>query len=279
MKHLQKISISNARRLGKDVEIEFGRGATILLAPNGVGKTTIFESIEFALTGSVQRLEESPLSLIRDKQSGVDVRLDFGNGKCCEVEYRKGGDPVLKGDHSILYNGHSRDSIPFLLRLTHLLEQRGNKWFVGADTKNAGRLLDRLSIGRELNQIFNKKQSVQKAVNKERENAKRKVQQAKNDLIDFINLLDEKGKVVSNISLVPLKEILTKIQANYLLVTKVDDEVAENVSSLLAFAAQTKVALNQKIVESSERITQFIELENSVELYLTNQKTLLEVRK
>src|SRR5450759_3589481 len=99
MKHLQKITISNTRRFGKDVEIDFGTGANIILAPNGTGKTTVFEAIEFALTGSIQRLDNPPLSLIRDKQSGLRVRLDFTNNKYCEVNYQKGQEPVLSGDH------------------------------------------------------------------------------------------------------------------------------------------------------------------------------------
>ena len=80
MKYLQKISISNVRRFGKDVEINFGQGATILLAPNGIGKTTVFEAIELALSGKISRLKNGPLeALIRDGQPGLDVRLDFSD--------------------------------------------------------------------------------------------------------------------------------------------------------------------------------------------------------
>ena len=64
--HLNKISISNARRFAKNVEIDFGKGATILLAPNGTGKTTIFEAIELALTGTLEsKLGNPPNALIR----------------------------------------------------------------------------------------------------------------------------------------------------------------------------------------------------------------------
>ena len=121
MKHLKKITISNARRFGKDVEIELSSGANIFLAPNGTGKTTLFEAIEFALTGSIQRLVNPPLSLIRDKQNDVDVRLDFDNGNYCEVNYRKGAEPKISGNHDLLFPGHSIKDIPFLLRLTHLI--------------------------------------------------------------------------------------------------------------------------------------------------------------
>jgi exonuclease SbcC len=56
MKHIEKIIINNARRFGKNVEIDFGAGATIILAPNGTGKTTTFEAIELALTGQMRRI-------------------------------------------------------------------------------------------------------------------------------------------------------------------------------------------------------------------------------
>jgi exonuclease SbcC len=121
MKHLKKITISNARRFGKDVEIDLSSGANIFLAPNGTGKTTIFEAIEFALTGSIQRLKNPPLSLIRDKEIGVDVRLDFDNGNFCEVNYRKGQNPILSGDHGLLFPNYKTEDISFLLRLTHLI--------------------------------------------------------------------------------------------------------------------------------------------------------------
>lgn len=103
MKYLKKITISNARRFAKDICIDFGEGATILLAPNGTGKTTVFESIEFALTGAIQRLDRPPLVLIRDNEIGVDIRLDFEDDLFCEVNYRKGHEPVLNGHHDVIF--------------------------------------------------------------------------------------------------------------------------------------------------------------------------------
>src|SRR5690242_9529302 len=158
MKHLKKITISNARRFGKDVEIDLSSGANIFLAANGTSKTTLFEAIEFALTGSIQRLINPPLSLIRDKQNGVDVRLDFDNGNYCEVNYRKGEKAILSGDHFLLFPEHSIKDVPFLLRLTHLLEQRGNNWFIQKEkSSQAGDLLDKLSIGKDLSDIVKTK--------------------------------------------------------------------------------------------------------------------------
>ena len=47
MKQLKSITLSNIRRFGADTSIELSGGATILLAPNGTGKTAIFEAADF----------------------------------------------------------------------------------------------------------------------------------------------------------------------------------------------------------------------------------------
>lgn len=76
------------------------------------------------------------LSLIRDNESGVDVRLDFENDLFCEVKYRKGSDPVLNGNHDLIFPKRNIEEAPFLLRLTHLLEEHGGAWFVQQSDSN-----------------------------------------------------------------------------------------------------------------------------------------------
>ncbi|MFH1128134.1 MAG: AAA family ATPase [Candidatus Omnitrophota bacterium] len=97
MKHIEKITISNARRFAENVEIDFGAGATIILATNGTGKTTIFEAIELALIGKVKRLENSPDAIIRKESSEMSARLNFSEGKYCQVDYAKGKECVPEG--------------------------------------------------------------------------------------------------------------------------------------------------------------------------------------
>ena len=74
---LRSITISNVRRFADNVKIDFGEGVTILLAPNGTGKTTVFEAVELALTGTVSRLKNSLRPLIREGMEQARVRLDF----------------------------------------------------------------------------------------------------------------------------------------------------------------------------------------------------------
>lgn len=56
--YLRRIEISNFRAYGEQFSIALpGPGVTILTGPEGLGKSAFFESIEWALTGRVRRLE------------------------------------------------------------------------------------------------------------------------------------------------------------------------------------------------------------------------------
>jgi len=145
---LSSLRLSNVRRFAKDVPIEFSSGVTILLAPNGTGKTAIFEAIELALTGAVARLPESLAPLIRDKQERAVVRLSFGDLER-RVEVGLNTPPIVDGSLSKIFGETDEKDIPYLLRLTHLLDQHDRDWFVQADARTAGSHLSKLPIGRD----------------------------------------------------------------------------------------------------------------------------------
>jgi DNA repair protein SbcC/Rad50 len=165
MRYLEKIAISNIRKFAENVEIPIGKGATVFLAPNGTGKTAIFEAIELALTGEVRRLPTPPNALIRDNKLKSFIRLDFEDGKFCEADFAKGKKPVLKGSHADLFGAIPSSEIPFLLRLTHLLNQKNTEWFVQTHGTAAGEQLDHLSIGRDAAQANTLMTSAKKAAN------------------------------------------------------------------------------------------------------------------
>jgi DNA repair exonuclease SbcCD ATPase subunit len=61
--YLQKVRITEFRPYGEAFELELpapGPGVTILVGPNGLGKSALFEAIEWSLTGRVERLERIP---------------------------------------------------------------------------------------------------------------------------------------------------------------------------------------------------------------------------
>jgi exonuclease SbcC len=62
---LKSISIQNFRAYRKKKVFELGSAVTILYGPNGFGKTSFFDAIDFAVTGGVGRLTKAPGGLAR----------------------------------------------------------------------------------------------------------------------------------------------------------------------------------------------------------------------
>jgi len=195
MKQLNKITISNIRRFSQKVEIEVGKGATIILAPNGTGKTAIFEAIELALTGTVKRLDNPPDPLIRDNQTESLIRLDFDSGKYCQATFQKGQVPVISGNHDELFGYKERPDTPFLLRLTHILNQRANDWFVQSNGIDAGGQLDHLSIGRDAVHVKSLMQSAKRAATGMGETAKRELEEAEGRMKAWMEILEKRNSV------------------------------------------------------------------------------------
>jgi exonuclease SbcC len=60
---LKSISIQNFRAYRKKKEFEFGSAVTVLYGPNGFGKTSFFDAIDFAVTGGIGRLKKASSGL------------------------------------------------------------------------------------------------------------------------------------------------------------------------------------------------------------------------
>ncbi|ABR50060.1 SMC domain protein [Alkaliphilus metalliredigens QYMF] len=268
--HLNKISISNARRFAKDVEINFGKGATILLAPNGTGKTTIFEAIELALSGSLKsKLGDPPNALIRDGKKELDIRLDFDNDLYCEVAFRHGQTPLLKGDHVKLFQD-KLTSLPYLLGLTHILDQRGKFWFVTSDQNGAGSSLDKLSIGQGLNKIFSKKTSLIKAVNQEIINLENSYNEELERRNNFIKVIKDRDLASSDYKLVSLDLIYQVINNGHVIIKKKNADIKLNQQALSLFLETTKDLLSSKIDSHSSLKIKYSSIESKLETYEEN---------
>lgn len=76
--YLRRIEISNFRAYGDQFSLALpGPGVTILTGPEGLGKSTFFESIEWALTGRARRLEVlSPEGLEPGETHGLLARRE-----------------------------------------------------------------------------------------------------------------------------------------------------------------------------------------------------------
>lgn len=268
--NLNKISISNARRFAKDVEIDFGKGATIILAPNGTGKTTIFEAIELALTGSLEsKLGNPPNALIKDGKKELDIRLDFDNDLFCEVSFRHGKNPILKGDHQSLF-GDKLDSLPYLLGLTHILDQRGKGWFVTSDQKGAGDKLDKLSIGQGLNTVNSKKTSLTRVVNQETSSLEKQLEEKINNQKEFEKIKSERDSASSAYKLVPLESIHKTINYGYHLLNDSNIDVKLNQEALSIFLEQTNLLLNTEIDKISKLKVNYSSVGSKLDSYKVN---------
>jgi len=62
---LKSISIQNFRAYRTKKVFELGSAVTVLYGPNGFGKTSFFDAIDFAVTGGVRRLAKAPGGLAR----------------------------------------------------------------------------------------------------------------------------------------------------------------------------------------------------------------------
>ncbi|OUC57558.1 AAA family ATPase [Acinetobacter seifertii] len=152
---LRKINLSNVRRFGKDIDISLSPQANIILAPNGTGKTALFEAIELALTGTVARLavnietsnNKNLLALVRDNENEAKVRLVFDELEYSAIVDSNGG--VERTAPDWFYGDSNTKDIGYLLRLTHLLDQRDRYWFVQETSDEAGSLLSKLPLGKE----------------------------------------------------------------------------------------------------------------------------------
>lgn len=145
---LKSIAIENFRAYRKKKEFELGTAVTILYGPNGFGKTSFFDALDFAVTGGVGRLAKAPgglarvakhldgqtaptevtLTIEREGETHVIKRTlaDLNNAKV------DGKDTSRKEVLSLLTGGSAPgadrvDSLVDLFRATHLFSQENQE--------------------------------------------------------------------------------------------------------------------------------------------------------
>lgn len=191
---LKRIMLSNVRRFANRVEVPISAQATIILAPNGTGKTALFEAIELALTGGVSRLQSDMFALVRDGERRAEVRLDFGEFEH-HASVQTDGSAVQWSGPSRLYGKASEPDIGYLLRLTHLLDQRDRHWFVQEDSGNAGEQLTRLPLGKDAQFVQNQLTALKQAVSKARAERERDAEDARSRVHGWQTLLRRRDEV------------------------------------------------------------------------------------
>lgn len=145
---LKSISIQNFRAYRTKKEFEFGSAVTVLYGPNGFGKTSFFDALDFVVTGGIGRLcttsatlprlakhldcdddtTEVSLTLVRDGREHLITRslADSSNAKV------DGNSMQRKDVLSLLTGGNAPgadrvDGMVDLFRATHLFSQENQK--------------------------------------------------------------------------------------------------------------------------------------------------------
>jgi exonuclease SbcC len=197
MSKLDSILLSNLRKFGPNVEIKLSPCATIILAPNGTGKTTLFEAIEFGLTGRIARLRDDTNHVIRDDEDFAKVSLNFGDFTATS-KVTATGEVSREGDLATIFPGIPKDDLPFLLRLTHLLDQRENEWIVKADDKDAGSQLAKLPIGREGSRVGATLPSVRRTLTEQKGREQQKLIDLEKELSEWNRLIQERDSAAAS---------------------------------------------------------------------------------
>lgn len=139
--YLSRLSLSDFRSYGPNfcLRLPEGRGLTIIVGPNGLGKTGMFEAIEWGLTGGIERLDGIKSSKKERKEcllrQGSDsespfVNLEFSDGTKVKRSYTC--TPSEEEIKKILVapGWEGLGNLGFYLRFTHFLGQSSNQRFV-----------------------------------------------------------------------------------------------------------------------------------------------------
>jgi DNA repair exonuclease SbcCD ATPase subunit len=137
--YLTKIAINDFRTFGKlDLDLPPAPGITLVVGPNGLGKSSFFDSIEWALTGTIRRFEEYLKKKLPEEayltrrgapEDSHNVSLNFGN----HVVFRDANiepetDSVIELLRSRVWGSPIQD-LSLYLAFTHFLGQASNQRF------------------------------------------------------------------------------------------------------------------------------------------------------
>lgn len=270
MATLNSIELSNIRRFASNVKIDIGPGATILIAPNGTGKTAIFEAIELALTSNVHRLGSEYIPIIKDGLKTASVKLNFDTWSR-EISVSKSGVVEIEpGRLDKLFPGVDPSYYPYLLRLTHLLDQRGKQWFVQGDSANAGEQLSRLPLGREAVQIVQKMVPIKRALTQVKNSTAKQLETSSTSLQRWENLQADRIQALSSVRpLIPLEKILLSAGIK-------EFELTGKIPSDLNFMREQIGILTRVETKNLERLTETINHLAEFELLLNRYLDLLD---
>ena len=166
---IEEVAVANFRGFCEERRISMPADVVIVRGPNGSGKTSFLDAIQWLLLGDVQRLRLGALKPAEDYlsnryasgppfveanllgPSGEGVRVTRrGLGKSMQVQVNVGEEPPRIGEEAQRWlsaamgsGPHDQDEIDFLRR--YLLQQDDMREFLGADTKERYKFIATLS--------------------------------------------------------------------------------------------------------------------------------------
>lgn len=267
---LNKIEISNARRLSKKIMIEFGEGATILTAPNGIGKTTIFESIELAITNIIQRNKKEMGAFVSENSDEMSVCLNFTDNQYTKVTLDKSGKSDRYGDIFKILQVSPDISISYLYKMTHFFEQNSKNWFVGCNETDAGKLLGSLPISRDIQNILSKKTSILRAFTTMKKNADTELELTREELKSFEEMYDRLTQiecVMTKDEFESVKSEMRKLAFQYNIeIESYDDELTK----LYAVWESVKSRIIEKKEANQNVLNKLLAFDNRIDFYIEN---------
>ena len=74
-RRLRKLVIDNFRGIGRKISLGLDADVVVIYGPNGTGKTSIFDAIEWGITGQVERLQRKPIKDTETKVKDVLINV------------------------------------------------------------------------------------------------------------------------------------------------------------------------------------------------------------
>ncbi|WP_180279023.1 AAA family ATPase [Janthinobacterium sp. BJB304] len=149
--YLEKLKLKGFRSYNSEREVTFpaGPGLTVIVGPNGLGKSTLFDAIEWGLTGELRRLDSMDAKAPEKKAAlGKKPEVELWFNDAAHI-YRSQTKAIISNTSAANVNQwltaekwRGVSSIADCLQLTHFLGQSSRQMFVHLDGKQRWALLE-----------------------------------------------------------------------------------------------------------------------------------------
>lgn len=117
---LESVTIENFRAYRAPMTFQIGKEITVLFGPNGFGKTSFFDAIDFGITGSIGRLKVTDADHFREVAAHLDSKPEDAR---VALTYQSDGkshtiDRIVADPTHALLDGSPTDRKPILKQLT-----------------------------------------------------------------------------------------------------------------------------------------------------------------